>query len=166
MGRDKRRNKDGSLQSCYQLKLLKDLFWSNFRGRKRFIECRSRKKTLGLLKEFADLRVEYKSRMPLAAYRKQFNDVKSERLQLKRYKWCFVCNAKATLRHHLIQLQHGGDNSRRNLISLCKSCHAEIHPWLGKGSNKSEQSPYALTKGEFDEIVSIDAKRSRHVAGL
>lgn len=29
--------------------------------------------------------------------------------------------------HHKVQLAKGGTHSRENLMSLCKSCHAEIH---------------------------------------
>lgn len=47
-----------------------------------------------------------------------------------RGKKCFACPRPARVRHHVIQLQNGGDNSKENRVSLCEECHSEIHPWL------------------------------------
>ena len=33
--------------------------------------------------------------------------------------------------HHKIPLADGGDHSKQNLISLCRSCHAKIHAERG-----------------------------------
>ncbi|NMX22022.1 hypothetical protein C5S30_06250 [ANME-1 cluster archaeon GoMg4] len=30
--------------------------------------------------------------------------------------------------HHIIPLSQGGSNEPDNLITLCKNCHAELHP--------------------------------------
>ena len=44
---------------------------------------------------------------------------------------CKVCKENDSyVRHHIIQLQHGGNNGRKNQIALCKNCHNAIHPWL------------------------------------
>jgi len=46
---------------------------------------------------------------------------------------CWSCGESAIdplVRHHIIQLQRGGSDSPRNLIEICRPCHAEIHPWL------------------------------------
>ena len=43
---------------------------------------------------------------------------------------CFVCLGQAHCRHHIIQLQNGGLNQKKNLVSLCNKCHSDIHPWL------------------------------------
>jgi 5-methylcytosine-specific restriction endonuclease McrA len=44
---------------------------------------------------------------------------------------CWACRKrKAAHRHHIIQLQHGGPNKRRNLVGLCIWCHVEVHPWM------------------------------------
>lgn len=46
---------------------------------------------------------------------------------------CFACGlTKNRIWHHVIQLQNGGYNARRNLVEICNQCHAEIHPWLKK----------------------------------
>jgi HNH endonuclease len=44
---------------------------------------------------------------------------------------CWACGTVGfRIWHHVIQIQHGGYNRQRNLVKLCKPCHAEIHPWL------------------------------------
>ncbi len=44
---------------------------------------------------------------------------------------CWCCwNRRELVRHHIIQLQHGGRNLQCNIVSICKLCHAEIHPWM------------------------------------
>lgn len=45
---------------------------------------------------------------------------------------CFGCLSgdRALSWHHIIQIQHGGTNTVRNLTSLCDHCHRVIHPWM------------------------------------
>lgn len=44
---------------------------------------------------------------------------------------CWLCRgARVTCRHHIIQVQHGGNNDERNMVGLCDPCHAAVHPWL------------------------------------
>lgn len=44
---------------------------------------------------------------------------------------CWVCERIAKLsRHHIIQIQNGGNNEGGNLVTICNWCHAEVHPWL------------------------------------
>ena len=57
--------------------------------------------------------------------RSQFKENK-----LVKAKSCFVCNQKPYERHHIIQLQNGGTNEKRNIVALCTLCHDNIHPWL------------------------------------
>ncbi len=41
---------------------------------------------------------------------------------------CAVCNScNGTHRHHIIPLQRGGLNKTNNIISLCRSCHEDVH---------------------------------------
>lgn len=43
---------------------------------------------------------------------------------------CVACGAPAQVLHHAILVSNGGPNRRENLLELCRSCHAEVHPWL------------------------------------
>lgn len=75
-----------------------------------------------------------------AAYRTRFQPRCSyeKRRALKmaegrRFRECFACLSDAPLvRHHIIQLQHGGPRTTHNIVSICETCHARIHPWLRK----------------------------------
>lgn len=43
---------------------------------------------------------------------------------------CQVCGDNRVIRHHIISLIHGGNNSKSNLIPICRKCHSMIHPHL------------------------------------
>lgn len=44
---------------------------------------------------------------------------------------CWACgHARRRIFHHIIQLQHGGTNARKNTVAICEECHAHIHPHL------------------------------------
>lgn len=77
------------------------------------------------LKEFAEIVIS----KPKKGLRKVAR-TKFVAWKVRRDKRCFVCGLWARLRHHIIQLQHGGSNSKKNIVALCDDCHAEIHPWL------------------------------------
>lgn len=64
--------------------------------------------------------------------RKDWEKKKNTRKRFLNYVSCFVCGAPHQCRHHIILLKNGGSNGKRNVIPLCNSCHAEIHPWLKK----------------------------------
>ena len=83
---------------------------------------------LDLLREYAERRYTFKHGASLKTKRTKFIQAKRHKRLFKRP--CFVCAQKTTVRHHIIQLQHGGGNGRRNVIPLCSPCHAAIHPWL------------------------------------
>ena len=78
---------------------------------------------LKLLKEYSIIKVSNK--VSWGIRRKEFKEILSAK-----DKSCFVCNQQPYERHHIIQLQNGGTNSRRNIIALCSLCHDSIHPWL------------------------------------
>lgn len=89
-----------------------------FRARIRAGESR-----LALLCEFAERKV----------WREQsYRATRGGRMALHRASGrCFACQRlNATHRHHVIQVQHGGRNTRSNLVRLCVRCHAEVHPWM------------------------------------
>jgi len=82
------------------------------------------------LKEMSLVVIPYQNQQSLNKRRDVFNEVKRKLCRQKIGSACFVCSQPGFNRHHIIQLQNGGINSRRNLVILCDSCHAEIHPWL------------------------------------
>jgi HNH endonuclease len=84
------------------------------------------------LKEYADIIIPYNNCNSLLKKRDEFNKRKDtiHSPYHPNNSLCFVCRGKAECRHHIIQLQNGGINSRKNLVSLCNGCHSKIHPWL------------------------------------
>ena len=47
-------------------------------------------------------------------------------------KICTLCETReATLRHHIVPRKDDGCNHEKNLIELCKKCHAFIHQVYG-----------------------------------
>lgn len=105
-------------------------FWSRF-GKKRFNGSGySKEEKLSALIELSRLQIHYKRQKEPSVRREQFNAAKHKLHPWRRFGSCFACGANATARHHIIQLQNGGINSKKNLVSLCDACHAEIHPWL------------------------------------
>jgi hypothetical protein len=105
-------------------------FWQKFGGFKNdgvnFDQCEK----LQAVKIIAEIIIPRKSQQTLQYRRDRFNHVKLHRHSIKSHDLCFVCSGKAQCRHHLIQLQNGGINSKKNLISICNDCHAKVHPWL------------------------------------
>lgn len=107
-------------------------FWNNFEGFKFDGRGYSPEIKLALLQELATERIYYKNGQSLTTRRTKFDKIKRHRHNRLQHKFCFICLGEANVRHHIIQLQHGGINSKRNIISLCYKCHADIHPWLKK----------------------------------
>jgi 5-methylcytosine-specific restriction endonuclease McrA len=70
------------------------------------------------------------------AYLDRKHAFQSVRHRRRRYGWlkratCFCCSkAQAAHTHHVVPMQNGGSNSRRNLVGLCKKCHEDVHPWM------------------------------------
>lgn len=61
---------------------------------------------------------------------------------------CWCCARVAELvRHHVIQLQHGGGNWHLNIVPICNGCHAAVHPWL-----EALDHPLVIEAREMDVI--------------
>jgi hypothetical protein len=44
---------------------------------------------------------------------------------------CQLCRREEwRVKHHVVPLDWGGINADINLVALCHSCHAAIHPWM------------------------------------
>lgn len=107
-----------------------ELFWCQFGGSKCNGDGMPQKDKMSELKRMAAIVIPYRKQQPTSARRDQFNEIKHSMHKMKVFWKCFVCGTAAKSRHHIIQLQNGGINSRKNVVSLCDPCHAEIHPWL------------------------------------
>lgn len=115
-----------------QYELLKS-FWHEFgkNGNKHFVSSKSKQTTLECLRDVGNCVVIKKNNPSKNSKdRLAFNKIKSARHSLASHRSCFACKNKADVRHHIIWLKHGGLNSKKNLVSLCHSCHSFIHPWL------------------------------------
>lgn len=93
---------------------------------------KTRQERLGKLQEYSQIVLG--SLVATDKNREAFNQIKHtlHRANAPINKKCFVCLGPAHCRHHIIQLQHGGMNHKKNVVSLCNDCHAEVHPWLSK----------------------------------
>lgn len=110
-------------------------FWEKF-GSKRASTQHPAWDKLRALIELAALVIPYHKQQPTQDRRADFNGVKRDLHSFQRFGQCWVCLAPASCRHHIVQLQNGGINSRKNVVSLCDPCHAEIHPWLKEGGHR------------------------------
>lgn len=116
-----------------ELKRLRDdltSFWDFFGGTKNNgIGCSSAIK-IALLQDYAQRRYFFAQRTPAYERRRQFEKSKASRHSFRSHAHCFVCQSQAMIRHHIISIANGGHNGKRNLVSLCTGCHAQIHTWL------------------------------------
>ena len=120
-----------SAQPFSDIKLYIGQFWDKFGGSKSDGWNLQPKEKMAELKRMSTLVFKYKAR-PLGERRRQFYKVKYKRHSLRAHGKCFVCRHLADVRHHIVLLGNGGIDSKRNLVSLCRSCHSVIHPWLNK----------------------------------
>ena len=126
-------------------KLILEEFWRaarKIRGNSKSTD-RRRERLLGLLKLMEEVRIEYRKQRSLAARRGHFSHATGIG-SLSEHPLCFCCKGPASARHHVIALGHGGINSRRNVVSLCADCHAEIHPHLKSDANRAKAVRYEL----------------------
>ena len=96
--------------------------------------CKNRVERRKLFMRYANKKYRFKTRMPIEERRKKFLKIKKfAGFPLKRmakFRHCGICYDPSNVRHHIISLQNGGDNQKRNIIGLCEECHNEVHPWL------------------------------------
>lgn len=73
---------------------------------------------------------------------------------------CFACltEARRVYWHHIIQVQHGGSNTPRNLTPLCHRCHGAVHPWL--------PAPTSIENRGFSAIGDFAARALDRLAKL
>jgi hypothetical protein len=113
-----------------ELKIRLQAFWNQFGGKKAQGVGFAKSLKLAALVELSRVVIPFKNQQPHALRREKFDRVKAKLHKVKTHRICFACGWKAGIRHHIVQLQNGGINSKKNIVSLCDPCHAEIHPWL------------------------------------
>lgn len=100
-----------------------------------WLEAGRREGRLELLRYCATRKIQ-----PTQRYRKLRRRKATKLINATRYA-CFVCAKRAEVGHHVIQLQHGGTNDVFNIVPICESCHADIHPWLPTEAMTDEHRP-------------------------
>jgi hypothetical protein len=98
----------------------------------------SRKRRLAILRTFAEKVIDNAKIKPHAMrawYRRMVYERNGETGP------CRVCRTPTLMQHHVIQIQNGGMNWRRNRVWICASCHAEIHPWLKEAEEARQPAP-------------------------
>lgn len=55
---------------------------------------------------------------------------------------CYAClrRDRTLYIHHIIQVQHGGSSTPRNMVAICHECHRKIHPWLDEREYRVRRS--------------------------
>lgn len=103
-------------------------FWLDFN------DCISRETRLYMLKEMAKkaYKVSSVALDERAKTMRGYWDERKNKYFRLRDQRCGACYDPATVRHHIVPLANGGGNHGMNLIPLCDTCHAEIHPWMKK----------------------------------
>ncbi len=114
-----------------------ETFWrlASRSGKPSWFSTKPHSRILAMLRYIADVVVvRSMSREDVASARKRYDEIKDETAGAKKHLSCFVCGDWATARHHIIQLQNGGEANRRNVVNLCHDCHRRIHPWMAATS--------------------------------
>ncbi len=82
------------------------------------------KNRIELLRRYAEIRVQTK-----ASYQSRREGSLPLKAGIEAH--CFACQRfRLVHRHHIIQVQYGGPNTKKNLVYLCVYCHGEVHPWM------------------------------------
>lgn len=93
-------------------------------------------------------------RSKLRRLRSNFNRMKQDLCPLP--DTCFCCDCKATVRHHIIELQYGGLNKSPNIVPLCELCHLECHPWMEPSAELVSQT-LNTSSWSHPELASLSA---------
>ena len=96
-------------------------------------ECKHASSRIRILRIFADykfdLNIHDRESSKAAPHRRRAFD--KDKDAFRKYGKCWACRINPpTDRHHVVPLKNGGSNHGTNVVSLCRDCHAEVHPWM------------------------------------
>ena len=134
-------------------------FWKRFGGKPNRASVYNYpiQEKLQVLVEYSRMIMPYDCQIPLKVRRERFNKNKHLMHPFRKFGRCFACGLRATDRHHIIQLQNGGINSKKNLVSLCKECHEIIHPEMTDRSKPQPQTRWNIPElnaiHEFEHAI-------------
>lgn len=85
---------------------------------------------------------------------------------------CFACRTEERhiYWHHIIQVQHGGSSTPRNLVPLCHRCHRLVHPWLPEPTSRENRRGWTwvgdVAVRALDKLEAMwDARREARKRG-
>lgn len=135
-----RLSSDGKLKSIGSYLAI---FWSFFQSQNddrsglevKYYSNVSQSKKLDLLRIMSEIIIKNPSPEERRKMREGFNESRNTRQSLSGKEKliynlsdrCFVCGELPKHRHHIIQIQHGGRNTYRNIVDLCVKCHRRVH---------------------------------------
>lgn len=87
---------------------------------------------LPLLLQLSKVVVERPATWDRAQVRREHEQWVKHRPMVIDTRMCFACGDTGHRHyfHHILEVQHGGSNTGRNLVPLCFACHQYLHPWL------------------------------------
>jgi len=117
------------LPALQQHKLILKDFHLNFTSIKgpKFKSIQPKELVIAELQRIGTVKLRYRTKIHTRA---NWNKVKKTKPKFLAFQECFACGSRATARHHVIWLKHGGRNQKNNIVGICFPCHALIHPWL------------------------------------
>ena len=120
-------------QDVPALKLMSEAlqrFWGLFGGKRNSGSGFDQATKLKMLQDYTRLKFSFKTPESKSSLRVKFELYKeakrNPRHSLGSHPKCFVCLQPASQRHHIVALKNGGKNWKKNLVSLCKSCHDKV----------------------------------------
>lgn len=132
-----------------------DRFWRHCNSR---IDT-SREQRLDRLKQFSQIRIGGKAKIKRTRERFVSRGTRGGGI-------CFVCSLLANVRHHIIQIQHGGGNSHRNIVRLCQACHAVIHPWLRPANKLTNNIKEGAIQSDAPAALAVNRRLTNKISTL
>jgi len=63
------------------------------------------------------------------------------------------------VKHHIIPLSEGGEDTEDNIEYLCLQCHGKVHYWAGKVDDPPHSKADKLVRLNIDTYFALDSHR-------